>query len=95
MTDEFGKGVVCICRGQKTGPLMNFFHGVIEVLMMGRKESVVLTEISLVRRDPGCLWSLCTSVSELNYFPDVRQTSDHSDWSPILYGFMASVLIQQ
>lgn len=25
MTDEFGKGVVCICRGQKTCPLMNFF----------------------------------------------------------------------
>lgn len=30
------------------GLLMNFFHGVIEVLMMGRKKSVVLTEISLV-----------------------------------------------
>lgn len=47
----------------------------------------MLTEISLVQCDPGHLWSCCTPISELNYFPDVRQTSNRSDWSPVLYGF--------
>lgn len=47
----------------------------------------MLTGISLVQCDPGHLWSCCTPISELNYFPDVRQTSNRSDWSPVLYGF--------
>lgn len=47
----------------------------------------MLTEISLVQCDPGHLWSCCTPISELNYFPDARQTSNHSHWSPVLYGF--------
>lgn len=86
MTDGLGKGTRVFAEG-RNGSVNEFFHTVIEVLVMGKKKPVVLTEISLVQRDPGHLWSLCTSVSELNYFPDVRQTSDHSDWPPILYGF--------
>lgn len=69
------------------GLLMTSFHGVIEVLVMGEQAAGV------DRNFIGTVWP--RAFMELLYphlwtklLPTcVRQTSNRSDWSPVLYGF--------